>query len=107
MLVDTHGPISSWIATPAGVAYAPTLASERTRSASALPSPSRASSTWLVTSRPAEPDRNSSLRSACQCTGRPSARAAWATTMSSGYMPGLHAEAAADVADEDVDPAPA
>ena len=34
MLVDTHGPIISWMTTPAGVAYAPTLASEFTRRAS-------------------------------------------------------------------------
>ena len=87
MLVCTHGPISSWIATPVGVAYAPTLASERMRIARMRPFASSASSAWLRTSRPCTAPRNSSLRSAHHLTGRFRCRAAKATAASSGYRP--------------------
>ncbi len=65
MLVDTQGPMSSWITTPAGVAYAPRLASDDTRSASTRPDASSAPTRpGLVTSRPCDAARNSSMRSA-------------------------------------------
>src|SRR6266404_1148078 len=62
MLVDTHGPIINWITAPAGVANAPMLARENTRSARIRPEPSSANSALLATSRPWVAARNSSLR---------------------------------------------
>ena len=100
MLVDTHGPMSSWITTPAGVAYAPRLASDDTRSASTRPDASSASSALLVTSRPCEAARNSSMRSAHHLSGRFELARAVREHDVLGIEPRLHPEAAADVADE-------
>ena len=75
-LVETHGPTSSGITTLVAVAYAPTLASERMRSASTLPFASSAISARLVRSRPCAADRNSSRRCAHHFTGRFSVSAA-------------------------------
>ena len=100
MLVDTHGPISSWITTPAGVAYAPRFASEDTRSASTRPDASSASSALLVSVAPMR-GRQELLDALGAPLERPLqlARAEREHDVL-GIEPGLHAEAAADVADQ-------